>query len=458
MSARAHFKIAGIPVHVQPIFFVIAGLFGLRYIDIGLDVVLIWVATSFVSILVHELGHGLSLKVFGEPSSIVLHGFGGVTISQRGGRLSKRRSVIVSLAGSLTALVVLWLPMRQLLGSDVANDEAVRYILGGGDGFTWLWIVDFLAFQNLWWSVANLLPIRPLDGGNVTAEIWGMPIARRISIGTAIAAAVFAFMNDQSYAGFFALFLAFNNWQELRAEQQGGHADVFHVEAPDADGRPGRTPRRRGSGHLRSVPAPPSAPAPPPMGMEDPARLEQAAWQALRSGDAAGARRIAERLGPRANPYLRASAALAAGQPDAFELFEAAYVSEPNGPPNLVATELLARAGAAAAVARRLVGRSDGRGRDGAATLQTHLHYGNAFTEAAEVGEVVFAAQPSSPAQTAFEVACSWARAGDVDRAVSWLDQAADAGFRAASLVDGEPDLATVREDPRWPVLRTRLS
>jgi hypothetical protein len=25
-------------------------------------------------------------------------------------------------------------------------------------------------------------------------------------------------------------------------------------------------------------------------------------------------------------------------------------------------------------------------------------------------------------------------------------------------LVDGEPDLAMVRDDPRWPVLRTRLS
>ncbi len=70
MSAKAHFRLFGIPVHVQPVFFVIAGLFGLRYIDYGVDVVVIWIATSFISILVHELGHGVSLKVFGEPSSI----------------------------------------------------------------------------------------------------------------------------------------------------------------------------------------------------------------------------------------------------------------------------------------------------------------------------------------------------------------------------------------------------
>src|SRR5690606_4406615 len=130
----------------------------------------------------------------------------------------------------------------------------------------------------------------------------------------------------------------------------------------------------------------------------------------------------------------------------------------PAGPPNLVVTQVLARAGAASALAARLLGRPDGRGRDGAATLQTHLHYAERFAEAAQVGEAVFAAGPPSRAQTAFEVACSWSRAGDVDRAVRWLGEAADAGFRAAALVDGEPDLEAVRADPRWAELRQRLT
>ena len=74
------------------------------------------------------------------------------------------------------------------------------------------------------------------------------------------------------------------------------------------------------------------------------------------------------------------------------------------------------------------------------------------------MGEVVYGASPPSPAQTAFEVACSWAQRGRADLAVDWLGRAADAGFRAASIVDGEPDLADVRHDPRWPLLRARLS
>jgi hypothetical protein len=224
------------------------------------------------------------------------------------------------------------------------------------------------------------------------------------------------------------------------------------VDAPES----GAAPRRRGRANLSVVGpgAPASAPSSPP----DPARAAQQAWAALRAGDAATAQRLTAGLGTRADPFLRAASALAGGDRAAFGLFEAAYVAVPGGPSNLVATEVLARSGAATAVAKRLVDRSDGKGREGAGSLQTHLHYADRFREAAEVGEVVYAAGPLSPAQTAFEVACSWARAGEVDQAAAWLDKAADAGFKAASLVDGEPDLDNVRADPRWPVLRARLT
>ena len=450
MSARPHFSIARIPVRVEPAFLLVSALFGFRYLRDGVDVVLVWIACSFVSILVHELGHGFALKVFGQPSVIVLHGFGGVTISQRRTALSRFRSIVVSVAGSITALLVLWLPARTAFNavwtSSLEQRELTVPLLV-------LYALDFLAFQNLWWSIANLLPVRPLDGGNVMTELTGAEQARKLSIAFAIAAAVYAFFSDQTYGGFFFLLLAFMNFQEMRAAQSGADMDAFHVDAPDT---PAGSSRRRSRANLSVVA--PGAQGAPTMGSNDPQRTQQLAWAALKQGDVPAARRLTRGLGPGADPFLVAATALAAGDKKAFELFEDAYVRVPGGPSNLIATEVLARTGAAVAVARRLVDRPDGKGREGAGTLQTHLHYADCFGDAAEVGTVVYAADPPSKAQTAFEVACSWAKANDVDHAVEWLERAADDGFRAASLVDGEPDLEAVRADPRWPLLRPRLT
>jgi Zn-dependent protease len=214
-TGHHHFRIAGIPVRVEPVFFVIALLFGAtaaQDADGGINVTVLsaWVVVTFVSILVHELGHAVTLKVFGEPSEIVLQGLGGVTISRR--RLSRARSVIVSVAGALTALVLLWLPARTLNGGEWYWDQA-------------LWVraaVYFTAYANLWWSVANLLPIRPLDGGNVVTELFGAPVARRVTLVVAVVGGVWALKAGQQFAGIFALFLAFGAWQEISAERGAG--------------------------------------------------------------------------------------------------------------------------------------------------------------------------------------------------------------------------------------------
>ena len=207
MDGHHHFRIFGIPVRVEPVFFIIMGLLGLQLAQEELGLVFVWIGVAFVSILVHELGHGLTLKAFGHPSEIVLQGMGGVTISHR--QLSRNRSVMVSLAGSLTAMALLWLPMRQLNGSEWILEQSY-------------WVqnaVLFAAYVNLWWSIANLLPIRPLDGGNVATAIFGLHNARRISLVVAAGAGIWALRNDQQYAGIFALFLAFGAYQEIAAEK-----------------------------------------------------------------------------------------------------------------------------------------------------------------------------------------------------------------------------------------------
>jgi hypothetical protein len=132
-------------------------------------------------------------------------------------------------------------------------------------------------------------------------------------------------------------------------------------------------------------------------------------------------------------------------------------MAEPSGPPNLVPATLLADAEAASPLAAALVAKGP-VGVEAAGSLQTHLHYAERYRDAAEVGELVFAASPRSPAQTAFEVACSWARADRAEEALRWVEAAVDAGFKAPGLLDGEPDLAPVRALDGWKAVRSRLT
>ena len=333
--------------------------------------------------------------------------------------------------------------------------QQIDFFLSGGELNLYVPIY-FLAFQNLWWSVFNLLPIRPLDGGNVTAELFGIDLARRLSIVFAIAGAIWLFTRHQSYGAFFALFLAFNNYQEIRAARTGADVDVFGVESPDpaqgghpvGEASPGSIPPLGGTAAVGAVDGEPGSRRGSPTSRGRPSgRATRPRPQRLTTSLGAARRPVPPRRDrPRRPATPRPSSSSrppTCASPTVRRTWSPPRCWPVPAPPPPWRGDWWSGPTA--------------RGARGPGPLQTHLHYADRFAEAAEVGEVVYAANPPSQAQTAFEVACSWAKAGNVDRAATWLEQAADAGFRAASVVDGEPDLATVRADPRWPLLRARL-
>jgi hypothetical protein len=185
------------------------------------------------------------------------------------------------------------------------------------------------------------------------------------------------------------------------------------------------------AGHTASVPTPPARTAT----LDVP---RPAAPAAAGDGFAAGAR------------------ALAAGRTDeGVRLLAAAYAARPSGPSSLGPAQQVAMSGAATALASVLLS-PEGAGADAAASLQAHLHYASCFRESASVGALVYTDGRASRAQTAFDVACSLARSGDNDRAMEWIDRAIHDGFRSGALLDGEPDLATLRLRHDWPALRAQ--
>ena len=461
MSAKSHFRVLGVPIRIEPVFWVVTAFLGFNLSDARL--IIIWVAVVLVSVLVHELGHAIALKLFGQPSSIVLHGFGGVTLSAR--RLARTQSIIVSLAGPIAALGLLGIPAYLVRESDYGFDLALDYALS--DNVFDLWpVVYFVTYVNIWWSVFNLLPIRPLDGGNVMTELLGIDRARLLSVVAGGGAAIWAYwLADEAfrYAAFFAGFLAFINYSEHRRSKMAGPApSAFDVEGP----APGH--RRPVGGADAGPPTPatrrPAEPRPNRSagaeihtlaGGMDPASAEAFAWNLLRRGDVPGARRVLQRANGSVGPFVGPTVAAAAGE-GTGEL-AAAYLANPGGPSNLVPAMVLADSGEALTLAQRLVGEGPA-GVEAAGGLQTHLHYSERFEHAAGVGEVVYAVRPAQRAQTAFDIACSWSRAGDVDRAMTWVERAVADGFAATSVLDGEPDLEAVRAHPSWPRLRDPLT
>lgn len=151
MQAAFSFQLAGFPVFIGWSFLLVMG-FGVAFLATQgstLDAVAL-PAVFFVSILIHELGHALVARRLSlRPDHIVLHGLGGVT--RMGRRPEPTEGILVTLAGPLAGLV---------LGTAAYLLFLVRALPDPVRGVLWL-----VAWLNLFWSLFNLLPIRPMDGG-----------------------------------------------------------------------------------------------------------------------------------------------------------------------------------------------------------------------------------------------------------------------------------------------------
>lgn len=361
---------------------------------------------------------------------------------------------MVSLSGVIAAMAVLGLPAIMLRD----------WVFETTGSAQWYLVVYQIGYINLWWSVANLLPLLPLDGGQITQTLWGLRTARFASIGSGGIAAIGLFIYGQSFAAVFIAMLALMNLAEAMQEgfigqgrgfatgtYRGGAGFGYEPDRPAKRDRPKKSRRGKGSkADLHLVPAPPKTPRPVARPV-DPDRLEAAAWDALRLGDAVEAESLLLEATGRGgvSPHLSASIAAAQGRSDeAVALFAQAFTVA-STPPNLVVARVVADAQIAVRLAESLLRGSD-EGVDGAAQLQNHLHFTGAYREAALVGEKLVADGRRSVAQSSYEVACSWAKAGDADAGLSWLRRAVEAGFRAPRLIENEDDLATVRALPGY--------
>ncbi len=168
-----HFRIGRIPGRVHWSFWLFAALLGIVNPHASLVTVSLWIAAVFTSIVAHELGHALAAQAYGMAPRIVLYGMGGVAV-YRPVRKSWISRVVIAAAGPGAGFLLAGL----IVVCGVAMGYAVRldpfdFRVGSGtliDGRMGLFVRDML-FVNVFWGLLNLLPIQPLDGGNITATI-----------------------------------------------------------------------------------------------------------------------------------------------------------------------------------------------------------------------------------------------------------------------------------------------
>src|SRR6185436_17676035 len=147
------FRLGPFPVQVYPWFFLSALLLGG---DLGFGWrMLAWIFVVFVSVLVHELGHAVMGRLFGGRPHIQLQAFGGVTFPQFRTRPGPLRQFILSVAGPVAGL-----PLGAL-----AFGLVRAFPPGAGSPTAWT-MAQFIQVSVVW-AIFNLLPILPLDGGQM---------------------------------------------------------------------------------------------------------------------------------------------------------------------------------------------------------------------------------------------------------------------------------------------------
>ena len=220
-----NFRLLNIPVRVHPFFWLACLLLcmgSLRTDNSGIDNALIlvsWSISLFISILVHEYGHALTGRKYGSRSvKVVLYAFGGLAINANGRNRKQRIWVLLNgpfagfILGAAFFLIVRYAPIEK-----IANDNLRALI-----AMTCMSMI----YINMFWGMLNLVPIYPLDGGQVFYEVMqgkkprkATYLTHKVSIITCIILGVIAILTGYTFGLILLAILGIENFQAM----QRGH-------------------------------------------------------------------------------------------------------------------------------------------------------------------------------------------------------------------------------------------
>ena len=195
-----------IPIRIFPFFWILILVIGWLNTSSPLGIAT-WGIIIFISVIIHEYGHALTALAFGQQAEIDLIGMGGVT-KRSGPQLKKWQEFIIVLNGPCAGFILYFL-------------ASMLFPLIDADRFKHLsYAVEVAKYINLFWSILNLIPIMPMDGGHLMRialegmfGFKGLKIALIVSIVLAIAISLLFFFVQSLLGGALFLMLAFESYR-----------------------------------------------------------------------------------------------------------------------------------------------------------------------------------------------------------------------------------------------------
>jgi len=263
------FRLFDFPIRIAWTFWLGAAVLGFNLVQVldfqfadaspgRLPLLLLWALALLISILIHELGHAFAFRRYGTESSIVLYHFGGLAIPSgrsrnhamagtgHGGdqfvsslsapRLTYGQELWIALAGPLVQLVsaIALVAVVKIAGYRVAAFDYMPWPLQEVPGVTGgrplnslglLALVTFYVWPSVVWSILNLIPVFPLDGGRVMRSLVLIFGGRHetwlwTSLIVAGLVALVGLQSRQLFLGILFLSLAMGNYQMLQGSQR----------------------------------------------------------------------------------------------------------------------------------------------------------------------------------------------------------------------------------------------
>ncbi|HAZ16083.1 MAG: hypothetical protein A2Y28_02375 [Chlamydiae bacterium GWC2_50_10] len=206
-----------IPILIHPTFFLIAALIGFLN-SMTLVGTVIWIVIILVSVLIHEFGHALTATLFGLSPRIELVALGGLTYHEGGGLKTWKQFLIV-FNGPLFGFFLF------LFGTLLVQIPPVALSYFGS-------VLQTFRLVNLFWTVLNLVPVLPLDGGQLLRIVLegvfgvkGFRYALAASMMVAVALSLLSFLFQAFLIGAIFFLFAFSSFDAYRRTR--------HISEPD---------------------------------------------------------------------------------------------------------------------------------------------------------------------------------------------------------------------------------